>query len=329
MRSASIQYMRVVSMIIIVAYHCLCFYGVWYKDVVYDYIDVYRNVCILALNAFVLISGLLYSMSYRLGRYKGKRQTITNKMQRLLIPYIIWGVLAILLFTSDHYFRDFLCGVQHLWFLEMMAIMFCLAEMLRVNAVKINTLCASIAVFVILEAVLSKVHIQEYNYLGWKYVVKYAPAFLCGIIADRLSCRNVSLVWEYTIFVLSSIGLLIVTFSSSLPYGMFYMNIPVLFWLVTLYLLLNKVIVRGRQLKSPMLISLDRNSMGIYIIHHILIWAVIFYVPECVLWMQTHFIIAPIIMFLVVFPLAWWLASILSKNMYTSFVFTGKLVRKL
>lgn len=61
----SLSLLRVQSMIAIVAYHCVCFYGIWdelFPDAFrYEHIESFRFICILALQMFTFISGYLYA----------------------------------------------------------------------------------------------------------------------------------------------------------------------------------------------------------------------------------------------------------------------------
>jgi hypothetical protein len=324
MKDASIQYIRVVAMIFIVVYHCICFYGVWDRNIVYDNIDVWRSVCYLALSAFVFISGLLSGVSYMIGKDKGTKTTLKNKFQRLLILYIIWGVLVTLLFTSEAYINDFFSGTQHLWFLLMLMTIFVVAEILSLNQHSIRLLLGGVILFILLRAMTAKYSISI-NYFAWQLVLNYMPSFICGIITAKISFGAIKLLQVYVLFALSTIAELVVVTNPSLPYGSFYIGIPSLIWLSTLYLLLSRVIVGRKRNQSQLIDSLDRHSMGIYIVHHILIWLLIVYIPGWETFMKGNYILAPIIMLGIVFPLSWLISSVIMRNRLTAVVFTGRL----
>lgn len=67
--------------------------------------------------------------------------------------------------------------------------------------------------------------------------------------------------------------------------------------------------------------NLDKNSMGIYIIHHLLIWVAIIYVPIVQDFMIYHTIVGPIFLFLAVFTTSWLLAHTFTNVKYTQFIF--------
>lgn len=211
-------------MIFIVVYHCICFYGVWDKNIVYDNIYIWRRICYLALSAFVFISGLLYGISYITGKDNGIKITLKNKFQRLLIPYIIWGVLVTILFTSEVNINDFFSGTQHLWFLMMMMAIFVIAELLKFNHLSISLLSVGALLFILLGALAAKYSINT-NYFAWQLVLNYMPSFICGIITAKISFRTIKLLWVYVIFVLSTIAELVVVANTSLPYGSLYIGI--------------------------------------------------------------------------------------------------------
>lgn len=57
---------------------------------------------------------------------------------------------------------------------------------------------------------------------------------------------------------------------------------------------------------------LDRYSLSIYIIHHILIFVYLDYVPNAQSFMTNHYAIAPILLFIMVLPMSLGISYILS-----------------
>ena len=74
--------------------------------------------------------------------------------------------------------------------------------------------------------------------------------------------------------------------------------------------------------------SLDRHSMGIYIVHHIVIWFILVYSIDGVEFMKEHYIIAPVLLFFVVFSLSWVLTSLINSNDYTSKLFNTTFLKR-
>lgn len=145
MRDIAIQQIRVAAMLIIVLYHCVCYYGIWDEifpaALRFDTIEYWRALCNVALNAFVFISGLLYAKLYfTKEKYRDSKAMFRDKVCRLLVPYCIWVCLALLIFPSGHAILDFLSGAQHLWFLLMLMSIFAIIILLKGKALNIKIL---------------------------------------------------------------------------------------------------------------------------------------------------------------------------------------------
>lgn len=136
----SVSILRVMAMLTIVFYHCLCPYGIWKamcSDITpYDNIEGCRAVCNVALHTFVLISGYLYASLYiNKGKYREYIPFTKDKAKRLLIPYVVWCIPALLLFGGENWCIEALSGCQHLWFLLMLFGMFAIVSpLVRCNA---------------------------------------------------------------------------------------------------------------------------------------------------------------------------------------------------
>lgn len=94
MKVAAIQQIRVGAMMIIILYHGICYYDVWGwlfpNALKFESIEYRKELCNLALTAFVFISGLLYAKLYIVKeRYRKIRLLLKDKMHRLLFPYLI------------------------------------------------------------------------------------------------------------------------------------------------------------------------------------------------------------------------------------------------
>lgn len=64
----------------------------------------------------------------------------------------------------------------------------------------------------------------------------------------------------------------------------------------------------------------DKYSLSIYIIHHILIWIYLIYVPNSMSCMHEHYIIAPIILFVVIMLLSLVLSYVISLLPFADFI---------
>lgn len=120
---SNISLLRVIAMVSVVFYHCLCYYGIWSSKFV---IEGYRDFDIFLVSVnmplFVFLSGYLYAyLRNNFHKYQDSKTFVFKKSKRLLIPYIFWGVLLVLFFPRpDHRWTDFFSGICHLWFLLML-----------------------------------------------------------------------------------------------------------------------------------------------------------------------------------------------------------------
>lgn len=120
---SNISLLRVIAMVSVVFYHCLCYYGIWTsKFVIEGYRDFDLFLVSINMPLFVFLSGYLYAyLRNNFNRYQDNKIFVFKKAKRLLIPYVFWGVLLVLFFpTPDHRWTNFFSGICHLWFLLML-----------------------------------------------------------------------------------------------------------------------------------------------------------------------------------------------------------------
>ena len=101
-RDLNIQSVRVLATITIVLYHSFSFnMGTWSffpdspsasVEIPYFY-AMLNTACGMALNSFVFIAAILYARGIFSGKYAGTVSFVLKKAQRLLVPYLIRGVL--------------------------------------------------------------------------------------------------------------------------------------------------------------------------------------------------------------------------------------------
>lgn len=330
MKDAAIQQIRVGAMLVIVLYHCVCYYGIWgwlFPNALnFENINYWKELCNVALTAFVFISGLLYARLYLTKeKYRNQKNLMKDKMHRLFYPYIIWVTLAMLLFPSEHILRDIFCGAQHLWFLLMLMSIFLIVIVMGDKLFKLPISIGCFTFFTLLNIAIAKYGEDWINFLAWKTAIRFLPAFLCGILTVRLQISERMMHWpkllQILTFVASSLLVVFVCYMPSLPFGRLYVNIPIYCFLICLYALLS---ARQIRVGKRIIDNLDKNSMGIYIIHHLLIWGALIYIPGLTILMDYHYILSPFTLFLITLTLSWLMTAVLNKNSYTKFLFNTK-----
>lgn len=92
---------------------------------------------------YIFVSGCIYGIGCKKGKYENASNLITKKFKRLIIPYLSFGILVLipcLIFTQlttknyiNYLFSELLVGndVRHLWFLLSLFEMFVIAYMLK------------------------------------------------------------------------------------------------------------------------------------------------------------------------------------------------------
>lgn len=189
----SISIIRVLSMIAIVLGHCLCYnIGTWSyrfgQPVVYGELTraLIGVVFMLALNAFVFISGLLYYRISLTHKYDDTKKFIKNKILRLLLPYLFWGLLLCLIFYGKETLSSILYGISHLWFLLMLFDVFIFVTLTRRLWFRLS-MTGYIATIVLLPfayGFLVQRHLCP-EIGGILQAFAYLPLFLAGMMTER------------------------------------------------------------------------------------------------------------------------------------------------
>ena len=316
----TISSIRVLSMIFIVAYHCVCYYGIWDeyfpKVPQYQNIESWRFVCILALQMFTFISGYLYAQ----GKPKPISELLRQKAMRLLVPYAFWAVVLAVLFPVICNWQGFFIGMMHLWFLLMLFGCFLVVSLTKYKEWELPYMILAIFIGTFIDWVNFKTGLLKSNILAVSQVVNYLPYFLSGIVVcrigllERLKENNVAL--TIGILLLSSIVLLIYHVRGGYPLSPVYIWAFVAALFCSVYSIISKVMDNTNN-APPSLLStllwLDKNSMSIHLLHHIFIWLFLFYVPGCQSLMNNYPYIAPIVLFVVVLTLSSLLSWTLHK----------------
>lgn len=211
-----------------------------------------------------------------------------------------------------------------------MTVLFATVISIGRKILNIRILLIFFILFYIADHVTQRYLVDIPNYIAWKNSIHYMPAFLFGIASSAYNLQEKLYKLKTWIFNTSTIitTLLIISFSLpiALPGKFIYENIVIYVWLILIYTLLHhKIKIKN---ENKIIKSLDRHSMSIYIIHHIIIWAALVYIPPVIPFMEQHYFLAPIILFPTIFIISWGIATLSSKNKFSSYLFTGKINHK-
>ena len=131
-------------------------------------------------------------------------------------------------------------------------------------------------------------------------------------------CKSIklhSLRIKILLVISGGIMVIAVGITETLPWGSLYAYIPTLIFFVSLPDIFAKI----SNLPSFMQ-SFASNSMGIYLIHHVIIWSLLIYIPGFQAFMNSHFFIAPVFLFISVIFVSWSISIILNKYRLTRYI---------
>ena len=300
-----ISIMRVMAMVMIVAFHSLCFYnGRWVKvDAIniseWHRISDFLNV--IDLNMFVFISGYLYGYLYIYrNKYRHPLEVIRIKAERLLIPYLFWGIPMAIVWPWNTWSKLFY-GIGHLWFLLMLFGVFTITVILQLlNAQRIK-FTRTIGLFLIVIGYVLGLVFSKYIYGGEflciNKILYYFPAFMIGYVCAKLRVGWMLPNWTYITLPFVILGLFIfVWYPISMPYTLIQSIRTVLAYVlcIELLIILSKSTMPERTRKVVQ--EVERLSMGLYIFNQI-VMDTVFITPVLNQWFREHWMIGPFILF--------------------------------
>lgn len=292
---------------------------------------------------FVFASGYLYSMLLSKGRYESVSRFFNNKIQRLLIPYFIWGTLLLVLLPNQYTPKMLFYGISHLWFLLMLFDIFCIVHLTRNlwykwDQRKLFFLIFGLILFYIVGMKFSIVT----PFLSLSFAIRFLPVFFIGIffyqytqnlinndaLTNKLKicCEKIMSNGGGKKYLLILIVLLVISqvIEVKIGYCGYIHIIAYLLGLAIVVLSFHLIgkIIKCVELSSALnntIIRMDKCGMGIYILHHILIMWLLQY-NDFILFMENHFIITPLILFVLVLFLSWGITEFILRIKYLRFI---------
>lgn len=322
-----ISILRISSMLLIIWFHSLCFYTDIWWFLHADFIPLWDVIALptvkIGLSSFFLISGFLFGyLHIEKGKYHIISSFIINKVQRIILPYLIWSVFMIAFFPFVPW-TDILIGTNHLWFLltlfELFIFIIALSKLCICNTNPYIDLIISAFSFIVLYAWQC---LDHHFILSIENTLYYLPAFMIGFYCAKYQLHHSSKRKTSAIAFIISITILFI-----LSYFSTIMNTPI--WtdlairitscatVVCAFVMTNKIIIPNKY--TSIINNLDYNSMGIYIFNQIVIFVVLL-IPVCQRFLAIHYLIGPFIIFLVSFLIPWGLAVLFNKTKYLSWM---------
>lgn len=314
-----ISILRVSAMLMVVFYHCLCPYSIWdgsdfyigFHVPIWDVVD--GILLQIHLPIFFLISGYLYGYKRNLGGYSDNVKFVKDKTQRVLVPYAIVGLFLCLL--QDRDISQMLNGISHLWFLMTIFECYVLGKLvdtvLWMQEGKVQIVMGGLVLFI----VLIPYRIPVMQFLCLSNIIKYFPFYMLGMLASKM---NFGKYMKYKAKTLVLIIILLLFFALQQVY--------IKKTSITMLLgvsIVSFIFIYARCLNIPKLpswvTSLDKCSMGIYIVHHIVIQEMnsiaFFHV-----YAGEHYYSYPILQFVAITIVCWSMVAVCKKNKYSKYI---------
>ena len=325
MKDVKIQYvstLRVVAMLMIVAFHSMLYYtGKWWVfdgPVIPFWVKLSTLFDCIDLPMFVFISGYLFAYLYKFKqKYRDKKRFVIGKIRRLLVPYLFWGLFLVYVMPPYNQLDNLLTGISHLWFLLMLFVVFLIVISISEFLFRRDTgmlwsllFVSSCAVFCLFHAFSS-----HHHFLCIHSALFYLPAFILGMwfacshIHHRISSEMAA---KGLVGSLTVLGFY-VFYCPRLPfYGDYVLMLAVGYAVVvSLFVLLSKKSRYGQ--KAEVVIAhFDKLSMGIYIFNQIIINAFL-QMPGVSNWLTIHYYAGVSVIFLVGLVIPWLLSMMFNK----------------
>lgn len=247
------------------------------------------------------------------GGYNNVSKFIQNKAVRVLAPYVIVGIF--LCFLQHRDFSQMLDGISHLWFLLVIFECYVLGKLIEAILWMSSKRRRILMVVAIMFFLFLSHRFYFIQVLGISKLMIYFPYYIVGMLICKVNFAEYR---NYQKYQLSLILVLLILFALEQYFFSKRLITVVLGMCVVLctfcYFRSFEIAFLPGWMKS-----LDKCSMGIYIVHHILIQEIngITYFHEIA---TTHYYIYPIFQFILITMASWCLVALCRKYKYSKYV---------
>lgn len=260
---------------------------------------------------FMFLSGAIYGKCIKAGKYNNFKKFVQNKAKRLLIPYIIFGILYvtpvmfILKITSLSVPEYIIKGIflnensRHLWYLYVLFEMFVIIQLIK-------PLLQKNKIFKYVLFVISIAMVLFNNYmplvLGINNVFKYFCYFVAGYIYADISRKLEEYMKKYWYISFAILFVMMLT-------DKFMKNRITLVICAFLGILLCLIVVGKFGVlfeKNEMFQKIKNTSMGIYLFHPMIIYVMFYLIKD----KNFNEYLVSIIIFVVSTLMSYWLTKL-------------------
>lgn len=269
---------------------------------------------------FFMLSGCVYGLCIRSGKYRRPGQFLLKKSKRLLVPYVLYGLLIVVPVV-------YLCGFEdktipqawlqniglaiqprHLWYVLVLFEIFVLTVPLRGLCEKkpLIVLLLSAAVFTAATVLLPK---DGTNYLQYRNLLTYQLYFFFGVCLDSafdtLRKWTLRLKWLWILLPAAQASCLYVC--NVCPQCKVLYGLLGCVWVLCGAILLNEYLPRLGS--SRFIKSLGDCGYGIYLLHPMMVYGIFFFVRN---W-NVHPLLLTAAVFVTVTAVSWLLMLLWHK----------------
>lgn len=247
------------------------------------------------------------------GGYSDNVKFLNNKVMRVLLPYVIVGLF--LCFLQDRNIEQMIDGISHLWFLLTIFECYILGKVLSsVLWLRERSRLLMMAILMLF-IILIPYRIPTVRFLCLSNLVTYFPYYMIGMLACKI---DFGILAKYKNQILLIGILLVVMFAVQQVYCN---KRPITIAFGVAIVALTFAYSRLQNIpKLPFwIVSLDKCSMGIYIVHHIVIQEMngvdFFHAYAC-----EYYYIYPLLQFVVVTIVSWQFVAICKRYKYSKYI---------
>ncbi len=256
------------------------------KSIVLDYITSF--IYSFHMPLFVAVSGsIYYFVKMRLNKYSNNSQFIINKAQRLLIPYVVFGILYVAPimilcnFTESSYLNYIIEGIilslnpRHLWYIFMLFNVFMAFQFLNKYITKYPKLFMFI--FILFNIASYKLPVYFQLNTTFRYLIYFYIGYLFEKNKNDFKLNPKKITITSFLFLLVANYLLKVS-NGVIPYiilNMICAFLGIIFMYTSVQLLNIKFIMNLKLYKI-----IKENSFGIYLFHPMIIYVLFYWLGD-------------------------------------------------
>ena len=309
----AITWIRVLAMTLVVLYHSICCYTPIWAGIglnirlIEGYTIVAKILSYIHVPIFFLISGYLYSKFNEKYKKNGNGAFVLKKIKRLLIPYAFWGLFLVSLGKEP---INFFKGISHLWFLmtlfEFAIVWHLCFPFFSKYKIRIVTSILYVVLYIV------HVKIPFFQYFSLHMFIEYSPYYIVGFFCQK-KIFHLGGGYAISMFVIICVLSIIAFVNSSRLIELSLRCCSIVLCVSFFSCLENMLNKKNDNRDNRIIVYLGSLSMGVYIIHHIVIQEVL-QINRFIELASSHYICFPILLFFSSYVMSVLFAALILKS---------------